>query len=168
MWQTIFLLLVVATIASCFVYEQASKELTLIVDETSNAFSVLKKGKLWLQGGKHFVHANGQEYNLTRPSTMSPFNGADLHGTFVGVRLSFVVGSSNAIRVDTTYKIYTRAPMIVFEQYFPQGANNTQASTSFEDLVTAFPRFYNHSGRVPELGYITYKGIVKSSCIIII
>ena len=104
------------------------------------SYAVTVAGVTWFESGSTAVHVNGAwSSNVKSNATLqlqshSTHSGFDSLGSYNATQLEW--RTREGVPFVTTY---SAAPLIVFEQSFPDGAQNT--STSDVDVMSRYPTF---------------------------
>jgi hypothetical protein len=161
MIRVVFLLFFISCACSWSV-NNVKSGIGLYVNITGGSFQLAVDNDLWLAGGDHTVRADGRIVLLSKALSSEQIIASDVFGSFIGMRLTYQLSQQST--VVTTYKVYNDIPAVMFEQYFPNGATGTNSSGGFDDLATSFPRIYAKAGKVPDLGYVTFKAFWDLYC----
>ncbi|KAH3722992.1 6 carbohydrate binding protein [Pelomyxa schiedti] len=147
-------LVLFGALLACFSFT-AAQRLWVDVDESTAAFNVEVDGEVWLHGGPIGLRNGGewfstQDANLKLTKISSGWSEDDI-GDY---KLVTAVYSANDVEIlHAIFKSYTSANVAIFEQYFPIGANNTSAGSTFE-LASCFPSF---TDTVTNFNYLTFQ-----------
>ena len=147
-----FLLLIVLLYGTA-----AAENIVAVHVNDDGSYAVTVAGVTWFESGPTAVHVNGAwSSNVKSNATLqlqshSTHSGFDSWGSYNATQFEW--RTRDGVRFVTTVRSYSAVPLLVFEQSFPDGAQNT--STSDVDVMSSYPTFavQGDSGR---LGYLTY------------
>ena len=121
-------------------------------------------GKTWLESGTTAFRNDGKWATLKLSKTMNQ-TGIDPYGAYNAVVLIYEDTNTSA-QFATHFKYYPSEPdLIVFEQTFPDGANNTHDTTqSSNGWISCFPSFKMETVDPSlSLGYAHFGGFMASA-----
>jgi len=137
--------------------------MTVDVDAQTGAFSISVAGRVWLQGAEIAVNsANSWASNLNKGLTMmesgQQFSGADSTGAFTATRFTFSLGgAASDPTMVATVRVYTDVSAVAFEQFFPQGVEDTSVWNTTK-VISSFPTFELSGAADEALGYASFWG----------
>jgi len=127
--------------------------LDISIDKTTQSYTILVKGEEWFHSGDYAVHLNKRWYSTADKSLQFMYSssnkGEDRLGKFDE---TVFVWSAGSVSWLTTFKSYLPQPIIIFNQIFQQGIQDT-ATGNNNDVISAFPTFKVEKD---DLNYLTY------------
>ncbi|KAH3763165.1 6 carbohydrate binding protein [Pelomyxa schiedti] len=142
----------------------ATSRLSIEVDPVTVDYTIRVDGEDWFHGGPIGVR-NNRKWHSTQDDNfpLTGVSSGQSSDTFGIYDFTNAIYRANDLEMQATFKSYLDTEMIVFEQYFPNGANDTSAGTTVE-LVSCFPSFidvetdfmfltYEHTFAEPNIGW---------------
>jgi hypothetical protein len=141
------------------------KQFKLEIHEENTNFRIFRNNELFLTSGSPTFYINKQWWSTTGENQTNKleFLKTELINDNLFETFRFYFNAENT-PLELSFLIYFEEPLIIFEQFFNDGANGTQIGNrlqNFNDLSTIFPRISNQGGKIKELGYFTFKNVTK-------
>eukprot|EP01105_Mastigella_eilhardi_P003959 TRINITY_DN1521_c0_g1_i3.p1 TRINITY_DN1521_c0_g1~~TRINITY_DN1521_c0_g1_i3.p1 ORF type:complete len:580 (-),score=103.46 TRINITY_DN1521_c0_g1_i3:733-2472(-) len=138
----------------------AASRLTVTVDTATAAFNVSVDGEVWLHGGPVGVRSGGewfstQDGNLAVQNVTTGKGTDAVLGSFTSTTVVYQNGQNGSLVVHAIFKQFSSGTVLVFEQFFPNGANGTANKASSDDLASCFPSF---TDKKTAFNYLTFQG----------
>ena len=160
--------------SSTVVHSPPPPLLGLNVSHDATTFSVSVGGQAWLIGAPPAFHVQGRWWiagiNLTLAQSQRGTGTDPQLGDYEEVTATW---SAGGVPIVTSWRLHPTTGALLFEQSFPQGANNTNLpqpqpwkpgdialTDDISLLATAFPRFRTSGGtgdRMTDLGYLSFR-----------
>ena len=121
--------------------------------------SILVNGETWLKTGSPYATVNGILYTIDGASKLikvgEPIEtkGSDKFGTFTRLEQHWTAGGTNLTTAVNKYP-----SLVVYEQFWPQGATGTATSRDGSKLVSAWPVLTPAATTKPSLGFVSFTG----------
>ena len=145
--------------------------LGLNISHDATTFSISVDGQAWLQGAPPAFHVQGRWWiagvNLTLARSQRGTGTDSQLGDYEEVTATW---SAGVVPIVTSWRLHPTTGALLFEQSFPQGANDTHLPQSppwkpgdialtddISLLSTAFPRFRTNEVRMADLGFLSFR-----------
>ncbi|XP_053380271.1 uncharacterized protein LOC123527425 [Mercenaria mercenaria] len=129
---------------------------------TNGSYSIIINGTTWLNNAPTYFNANNKTYNSSDGTLKlvqsSATSGTDKIGQWQSTMFLYETNDAAAVQFTAIIKTYQQLPIIIFQQYFNDGATWAQAST-YESLCGGFPGF-KMEGDPGKLGFLSFGGLM--------